>query len=200
MKDLSFLEVRELTLPKSQGPRCELFSKELFGFSIEKQEQENWCWASVAKAVRDWFGNNDPLSQCEIASLFLDQDCCGSMSKSEYCDRQVALEVVLQELGMLEKSRRSLTFKKTKRHFTRSGGTPICLRIQWRQSVRKGHFLLATGATKSINGKFITVSDPSNGSSKNVQYDTLLSNYNGAGSWSDTYFVKSGTTSTGAMA
>lgn len=200
MGNLSFLETRELVLPASKSVRFELFNKQMFSFSIEKQEQENWCWASVAKAVRDWFGNSDPLSQCEIASLFLDQDCCGDMAKTEVCDRQIALEEVLQRFGMLDKSRGPQTFKKAKRHFKRSGGAPICLRIQWRQSAREGHFLLATGATKSVNGRFITVSDPANGSSKRVQYDTLLSNYKGAGSWSDTYFVKSQKSSAEAMA
>src|SRR5580658_6149924 len=57
-------------------------------FSMQKQEQTNWCWAAVSASTSSFFGgpsgpSGAPWAQCEIANCALGlTNCCAAASSA----------------------------------------------------------------------------------------------------------------------
>jgi Papain-like cysteine protease AvrRpt2 len=165
-------------------------------FEIQTQKKPNWCWAAVAATVSEYFFDENPLSQCEIATRVLEQpglDCCAA-GNSAACNQQAALEAALGRVkeasggGMINRKldNQTASFDCICRQI--DAGLPVCVRIQWIGD-DGGHFVMISGYSVSDDHtRWVDVSDPYYEDST-VPYDQFLSAYLEAGEWSDTYLV-----------
>ena len=70
-------------------------------FSMEPQDQDQWCWAAVSASISGYYSPEDKWSQCKIASYVLEGNCCeepASHNKAAYL--QEALKVIEKLRGI----------------------------------------------------------------------------------------------------
>jgi hypothetical protein len=159
-------------------------------FTMQHQQQTNWCWAAVSSSVSHFYNAGSPWSQCKIANSELGRaDCCGS-GASGPCNQDGYLDVALGITGNL-KSWTGGTESYATVENQINGQHPLCVRIGW--SGGGGHFIALTGYF-DLNFIFfvfqlVTVDDPWYGRSI-IPYSTVVSSYQGSGSWTHSYFTK----------
>lgn len=153
-------------------------------FSMQRQQQSNWCWAATATSVALFYDPNSGWTQCAVANGQLSRnDCCGSGAAGP-CNVYGFLDDALNRTG----------------HFVSieggsvSAGTimdqmlqrrPLGIRVAW--SGGGAHFIAATGRQGE---DLVFVSDCGSGSTSVVPYETLRTRYAGSGSWTHTYYTK----------
>jgi hypothetical protein len=71
------------------------------GLSVQKQEKNQWCWATVSRILISNKTSNLP-SQCEIVSTVFEKDCCNENSVE--CNQPYYPEKALEKLGYKTKS------------------------------------------------------------------------------------------------
>jgi hypothetical protein len=153
-------------------------------FTMQTQEQSNWCWAGVSNSVSHFYDNASTWTQCSVANTQLGRnDCCGA-GASGACNVYGYLDKGLQEVGHFDHIDSGTTSYGTLRDQIRNG-RPVGIRIAW--SGGGAHFIAAVGADP---GDFVLVGDPGGGSVSLVAYNTLKSSYNGSGTWTNTYYTK----------
>ena len=158
------------------------------------QQQLNWCWAAVAQTVAHYFFPLTPLTQCRIASKYLNQgnSCCEDGS-GDACDQVADLNAVLDKLNeslhpKMHKTAyaRALTFDEVRAAI--DSAAPICVRIEW--SGGGGHFVMITGY--SISGTeprfWLDVSDPFFPDTV-LPFDFFSSQYYSVGHWTHSYVM-----------
>lgn len=195
-------------LPRPSRPRT-LFSLELggapmaisvrvSGFAMEKQGQDNWCWAAVAVSVARKYNSASAWTQCRLATAFYAQhghnkNCC---SNGLDCSQPQALSQVFAITGNLagQAMAHTVPFNDLVREI--DAGRPVCVRIGWPTSPPSGHFIAITGyrVTES-GGVFVEAQDPVNppGSIKEMPFAVLVSDYGAAtddGAWTHTYLTR----------
>jgi hypothetical protein len=153
-------------------------------FTMQRQEQDNWCWAATSVSIAKFYDPSSNWTQCAMANGQLGRnDCCGA-GASGPCNVYGFLDGSLQRAGHLD-------------HVT--GGTtsyggvleemlarrPLGIRVAW--SGGGAHFVAATGVEE---GDMVVVSDCGSGTTSVVAYDTLRTAYSGSGSWTHSYFTK----------
>src|SRR5437868_815642 len=100
-----------------------------------KQIQPNWCWAAVASTLAGYyFDDKPPLTQCDIAGLVLNQNCCPN---NQACNQGQDFDVVMDRLNAKIIERQYVNGPMNKTHLTRpmffddirnsiDSGVPIC--------------------------------------------------------------------------
>lgn len=157
--------------------------KEL-ALTIQKQKQDNWCWAAVAASTDAFYRGAAAQTQCQIASGELggNPNCC---TKPDDCDRTSFLERALDKVGHLRGWSGPESYDKASEEI--EAECPLGVRIQWNQG-GGGHFVLVTGYDE--NRQVVTVKDPSNASTSIVAFQELQTSYLGLGFWTHSYFTK----------
>jgi len=155
-------------------------------FTMQHQQQTNWCWAATAASVASFYDAATRWSQCRVAGTNTGfSDCCGG-GASGHCNVASVLTTPLTIVGHLASWQSgSVAFGTVRSQI--DANTPVCLRIGW--SGGGGHFIAIDGYLQGST-RFVSVDDPWYGPS-DVAVTTLGGTYQGSGSWTHTYFVRS---------
>ncbi len=163
-----------------------LFVLKQLPFNMQPQTQSNWCWAATANSVSHYFWRWSTWSQCRIANAELGRtDACHSPVPSDanvpwYLDRALTRTrnfVSIQGAVGFEQVRSEI-----------NAGRPVGARIGW--SGGGGHFMVIYGYSTIAGGEYFDIDDPIYGKS-HIPVSEFSSSYQGTGSWTHTYFMKS---------
>jgi hypothetical protein len=163
---------------------------------MQQQAKMNWCWTAVAVSVADFFGNPDKLTQCELASLQLNQPGSGCCDDPDNCNRvshlETSLTLVRHRRPGPNNPQRGIPLQTVIKQEIDSG-RPIGVRIGWDDSLDQGHFVLVTGYDDTGSKFLVMINDPEapDGSSwRTYSYDALQQGmYESSGSWTYSYFT-----------
>lgn len=167
------LTLKHLKLPTDAGgAQPARSSNDVRNFSMETQEEPEWCWAAVTQSVEGWGGNT--VSQPEVASFHVNSGAglicarplspAGSGSRCAGCTADCAephrLSVVLDERSRLAAGGAVQilpSFNDIQQAV--DAQRPLPVRINW--SGGHGHFVCVTGyAIDSAGMQWVTVHDP----------------------------------------
>lgn len=155
----------------------------LLDFEVQPQQESEWCWAAVSTSINHFYNPASTVSQCQVVNEQLGRsDCCTDPSSSN-CNQPGYLDQALQYLGNLSSEKGQGTYQDAVQAL--NAGTPPCIRIGW--SGGGGHFIGVKGCEPN---NFVLVTDPISGDSA-VTYDALTTGqYEGSGTWTNTFFTK----------
>jgi len=154
-------------------------------FTMQHQEQTQWCWSATATSVAKYYNTASTWTQCRLVNAELGRtDCCSAPSSSD-CNQPWTLNTVLTRVGHLA----SLTGGSTSFADVRAeidNGRPLGVRIGW--SGGGGHFNVLSCYTWHRRPllQSVQVEDPWYGTSV-WDYNTFRSAYQGTGSWTHSY-------------
>jgi Papain-like cysteine protease AvrRpt2/Repeat of unknown function (DUF346) len=153
-------------------------------FTMQHQQQTNWCWAAVATSVSLFCDPASTWTQCTVANAELSRtDCCGD-GASGPCNVYGFLDTSLTTVGHLDHwTGSSSTFAELRTEI--DAGRPLCARTAW--SGGGAHFLAIIGYR--ILQEMLAVDDPWYGKS-DVSFATFGSSYQGTGTWTHSYFTR----------
>lgn len=158
-------------------------------FGLERQGQSNWCWSAVSVSVRRFHDAAARLLQCELAQRLLPgaSMCCVD-GTTVGCNQPYQLDRALKDVRCLAGSRSGATaFADLLTEI--AGNRPLCCFIDWGSSV--GHFVTVTACWRIASGaEFVSVADPTTGSTRDMPIATLRDAYAGAGRWTWSYLTK----------
>ncbi|TCP80409.1 papain like cysteine protease AvrRpt2 [Rhizobium sp. PP-CC-2G-626] len=158
-------------------------------FSIEKQQQTNWCWAAVSVSVARFFDPSSSVRQCDVVTEALGTDACSatacmsSLNKTWYLDRALALVFCFQQMVNTSVAPGVVRGIINKR-------LPLCIRIGWQGG--GGHFMVIRGWFEDGHSSTTyVVEDPKKTGrlTRRMSADRALAKMNGCGTWTHTYFV-----------
>jgi hypothetical protein len=153
-------------------------------FSMQHQQQTNWCWAAVSTSVSLFFQPSSGWTQCAVANGELNRNDCCSTGASGPCNVYGFLDTSLTRVGHLDHATAATsTFSQIETEI--NGGRPLGVRTAW--SGGGAHFLAIIGYR--IFNNLLAVDDPFYGKS-DVGLSTFTSSYQGAGSWTQSYFTR----------
>ena len=154
-------------------------------FTMQDQQQTEWCWAATAASVSAYYNVAKVWTQCEVASQCLGMDCCIiplPPPPPPYWagNRMYTLDFALNVIQHLASGPTGdvLTFSSITDEI--KGGRPVCCHISW------GHFNVIVGYYDDSN-QDIVVRDPLHGE-QTLPYAMFVSSYYG-GAWDDSYLT-----------
>ena len=155
-------------------------------FSMQPQQQSNWCWAATATSVALFYQPGSGWQQCGVANGELARtDCCGA-GASGACNVYGFLDQALTVVGHFDHWVGGIATTaqiENEITFTR----PLGIRVAW--SGGGAHFLVIKGQYSAGGIDYVSVDDPIYGRS-DVNYATLQTAYKGSGTWTHTYYTK----------
>ena len=168
-------------------------------FTMQPQQQSNWCWAAVAVSLNAFLDAPTPaLEQSVLATELLasqgttSPDCTLTPCPT-VCNQPEPLDAALTITGNLRKHgalfNQHLTFDCIQSWV--SEGLPVAARIVWYTG--GAHFVVLDGCKVLASGQqLVHVQDPDLTASNAPgfrDYEELLDDYRNAGYWCDTYLV-----------
>jgi len=155
------------------------------GFTMQHQEQTQWCWAAVSVSINRFYHPASGQTQCAVANVAMGQTTCCQNGGSAQCNQPWFLDQALQMVNDLNAwSPGKAAFAKVRNEIDNC--RPLCLRIGWNGC--GGHFVTAYGYATQPNQR-MNVADPWYGNSV-VRYNLFPSGYQGGGSWTDSYTTR----------
>jgi hypothetical protein len=158
-------------------------------FTMQRQEQRNWCWAAVAVSVARHYAVWSTWKQCEVVNLELGQTTCCTDGSTRECDRGHGFAEALARTEVLDRVVGGVVDEGTIREEI-DHGRPLGIDIQWGGC--RGHFIVIDGYADLLFGGDLqlSISDPFYGS-----YDVAFSElaggaFLGSGAWAHTLFTK----------
>src|SRR5262245_51995257 len=156
-------------------------------FTMLHQEQSNWCWCATSLSVHCYYNPTSQFSQCQAANMILPRtDACTSPS-SAAVNKPWFLDDALSDFGNLREPIISGTVSWDATKSEIDSGRPLGCRTAW--SGGGAHFICIEGYLDAPT-KMVAVDDPIYGQS-DVNLTTFLTMYQGSGSWTHSYKVKS---------
>lgn len=152
-------------------------------FTIQPQEQTEWCWAAVTASIANFFAGNSNMKQCALVNnATLRSDCCDE-GDSDPCNQPFALDTALRRLSLLQKTQRGQPgFKAVADEI--AAGRPLAVRILWSEG--GGHAIVVYGVT---DDRRLHIADPENANDDIlVPFDGFT--YKDIGSWDDSLFTQ----------
>jgi Papain-like cysteine protease AvrRpt2 len=135
-------------------------------FTIQQQEQGNWCWAACAASTALFYEPASGWTQCSVANGELDRtDCCGD-PVPDACNFYGFLDVALGVVGHFG-SMTSTPEPESAIYAEICADRPLGVRIAW--SGGGAHFAMCVGEDDAGT---VTVADPFYGTST-LPYATL---------------------------
>jgi hypothetical protein len=163
-----------------------LFVFKQLAFNMEMQTQSNWCWAATANSVSHYFWRWSTWSQCRIANAELGHnDCCHSPVPAG-CNVPWYLDRALTRTRNFVSIQGPAGFEQVRAEI--NAGRPVGARIGW--SGGGGHFMVIYGYSMIAGAEYFDIDDPIYGKS-HIPVSEFSSSYQGSGSWTHTYFMKS---------
>lgn len=153
-------------------------------FTMQQQQQGNWCWAATATSVSHFYDAGSTWTQCSVANAQIGRnDCCGTGATGP-CNIYGFLDDALTRVGHFDHITGSTTaFGGVEGEVL--AGRPLGIRVAW--SGGGAHFIAATGTE---DDSMVWVSDCGSGTTALVDYNTLTTSYAGSGTWTHSYFTK----------
>ena len=157
----------------------------ILNFTMEIQEEDNWCWAATAASVSFFYAQQRRWTQCKVASATLGQSCC---ENHHPCDEPWSLDSALTNTGNFDRMQEGvILWQEIKNEIT--AGRVLCAFIRWHDNSDVGHFVAVSGVEKIGRSKKVCIGDPIYGESV-MPYSRFRDNYRDLGSWTWTYFTK----------
>jgi Papain-like cysteine protease AvrRpt2 len=153
-------------------------------FTMQYQEQTQWCWSATATSIAHYYNATSIWTQCSLVNEELGRsDCCTNPSSGD-CNKPWMLDTVLTRVGHLASFvGGSTSFAGVCTEL--DNGRPLGVRIGW--SGGGGHFNVIGCYTYSPLGmQSLQIEDPFYGTSV-WDYDTFRTAYQGSGSWTHSY-------------
>jgi len=147
-------------------------------FTMETQQQSNWCWAAAATSIFKFYSNSNQWSQCSVAGSCLSQSCCTNPGP---CNQPFYLDSALNVTGNLATTITS-SDSYANVQVEINANKPIGCHISCNGG--GGHFVAIYGYDAATQD--IEIGDPWYGPSI-IPYNTFLNNYQGSGVWDFTY-------------
>lgn len=159
-------------------------AQKTLNFSMQQQSETNWCWAASSTSVSEYYKPASTWTQCKVADTALGQTSCCQNGSSASCNIPwylgKALGIVGHDGGYDPKPE-PLTTVRTEVDADR----PLGFRVAWNQG--GAHFGILVGY--DTVAQTVEVRDPWWGNST-LPYNVFRSNYQGMGSWQQSYFTK----------
>jgi Papain-like cysteine protease AvrRpt2 len=158
------------------------------GFTMEEQEQDEWCWAANAISAAEYFGST-AWTQCLLANTQLNQSTCCTDGSSNECNKPWYLDKALTKTTChFTYLNAPIALSEIVRYLT--AGIAIEARIGWTDGAGNfdgsGHFVAVT--TADLTTTSLHIQDPWYHSS-DVGYEDFLQRYKTVGVWTDTYII-----------
>jgi len=155
-------------------------------FSMQRQQQFNWCWAATAASVALYYQPGSGWTQCSVANGETSRnDCCGA-GASGPCNIYGFLETSLARVGHFDRIVSGVaTLNDIENEVTFA--RPLGIRVAWTGG--GAHFLCIRGHYIAGGIDYLSVDDPIYGRSE-VTYSALQSAYQGIGTWTHTYYTR----------
>jgi hypothetical protein len=158
-------------------------------FTIQPQQQTNWCWAAVSTSVSHFFSAASAWTQCLVANATLPrQDCCGAgAADPTKCNTYGYLDRALTTTGNLRQMQsRRLSFVEVQAEIQAS--KPVGTRVAWFGN--GAHFMAIVGWLVADGGEqYIDIADPIYLDSQ-IIYNDYASAYKGGGTWTHSYLTQ----------
>jgi papain like cysteine protease AvrRpt2 len=154
--------------------------------AMQPQLQSQWCWAACSTSVSLFFDTAGTWTQCSVVNAELGQSTCCQDGSTAQCNQPWYLDRALTRTGNLASwSAGTATVAQLRSQV--ADGRPVGARIGW--SGGGGHFVMIAGYRACDPEGYIDVRDPIYGSS-DISLATFTSSYQGAGSWTHTYYTE----------
>jgi concanavalin A-like lectin/glucanase superfamily protein len=155
-------------------------------FKPQPQLNTNWCWAAASTATSVFYNPLSAWTQCLVANACLSLTVCCNTPTPGQCNVYGYLDLALTKTGnFVSVSGGTTTFANctTQMNTWRVLGA----RIAW--SGGGAHFVMMSGVSLSGGTQYVTIRDSIYGTST-ILYTTFLTNYQGTGTWTTSYFTK----------
>lgn len=160
-----------------------IFRWRRLAFTMQPQQQTQWCWAAVSTSVSLFYDPSSTWTQCTVANAELGQTTCCQNGSSAACNVPWFLDRALQRTGNLNAFSSGVTSFADVRTET-NAGRPLGVRIGW--SGGGGHFVVIEGYKPGLGPQRVAIDDPWWGAS-DLTYAAFQSSYQGTGSWTHSY-------------
>lgn len=163
-----------------------LIDEVILDFTLELQQQNNWCWAAIATSIGNFYDNSS-LSQKEIVSRLLNIDI--SLLPDQTDDKHISNQqrTLDESLTLVNSfSHWSLGRPSFERLLLEiSAGRPVCVRIEWLEG--GAHYLVIKGINPGE--QLLHIEDSLHGPSV-VAYNSFPKLYLGMGAiWTETFWT-----------
>lgn len=159
-------------------------------FTMQVQQQSQWCWAATSASIDDYYGPAGTKSQCAIATGVLGGSCCTAPG-SPACNQPYYLDVALSWVGHLAQPCIGTAIDlvaggpgPASLETEINGGRPVGCHISW--SGGGGHFNVIYGYDTGTQD--VDVADPYY-STHTLPYAAFKTGYQGAGTWDASYLT-----------
>jgi hypothetical protein len=168
---------------------------DLASFSLEHQQQDQWCWAAVTLGICGFYGDQTWQQQCDVvndifAAIRGSVDCCQN-GRTLPCNMSWTLSVVLNSANHLNTPIRGVVTFADLMQEIEVGHRPVAIRIMFSDLVT-AHFIVLVGCAQTADGKqWVKIADPSlaTGSVTTIEYSALTNNYRPGSTWDESYFT-----------
>jgi hypothetical protein len=156
-------------------------------FTMQRQQQTNWCWAAVAASTAVFYNAATTWTQCGVANSLLSfSDCCGRGGPG-HCNVGAKVTGALSAVGHFDSWQNgTLTYAQIAAQI--DANRPPAIRIVW--SGGGAHFISVIGYLAESSSEFVAVDDPFFGPS-DISVAALTSSYQTTGSWVESTRTKS---------
>src|SRR5229473_8168414 len=115
------------------------FTAGLVVSALDRQEQDNWCWAACASGISRSYDSLSAWTQCAVANATLARTTCCDQPAG--CDQPWWVHRALERTGNLAlRHANPLSEREVRRELRRR--RPIVVRVQFPQT---GHFVVIDG-------------------------------------------------------
>lgn len=168
---------------------------EKLDFTIQKQQQDYWCWAAVSASIANFYNAATSWTQCRIATVEKDAPCCEDGSSKE-CNQAYALDQALERTDNLRDFLdRTLDASEIRTEIHQK--SPLGCRIAW--NATEGHFLVINGYEEPEGQLWVDVEDPDRSfDASTYPYDEFANRYRGIGRWTHSYLTRAASAGGGA--
>ena len=152
-------------------------------FSIQIQEQSNWCWLAGVASVANYYLGRSSWQQCDLANKALEQTSCCIDGSTPNCDQPGYVQDALARTGNRgQEFEASVSLDSLAMEL--AAARPVFASVYWSSYV--GHIYVITGVHP--NGD-IDIYDPANGSVARENYYIFEQHQPGGGVWGATCFT-----------
>ena len=154
-------------------------------FSMQRQQQTQWCWAAVSVSVVAYYDAGTSWTQCQMVCQELDQSSCCGDGSTQACNQPWYLDQALTRAGALVRKEPAPSTGLGPANDEIQAGRPVCARIGW--SGGGGHVVVIEGYR--YDREQIALDDPWSGAS-DLPVNTFRAAYQGNGTWTHSYLTK----------
>lgn len=157
---------------------------------MQGQDHPEWCWAANASSVSVFLGLGAGVSQCRIASICLDMDCCPPTPDEPPAwqgNTDWRIEPALTAAGNFAPPAQGRVGMGVVMSQI-DAGLPICAHVHW--DADQGHFVTICGYDASNRSSDVIVRDPLLPGDQHLPIESFASDYRSGGTWDASYLTR----------